>query len=154
MRFLGRLKETDQEPGAFASQLESFIAYLRDERGLSPSTIRAQRWQVDSFLKSLPVDRESFAELTIVEVDNFLSLQGKRGWGRVSVTTSARALRYAFSFDMRRLVVGVVLASLLPSTLRVCLKMKDFPLVRAGTMFSGSLPLPGDLAPGIYATTR
>jgi site-specific recombinase XerD len=96
MRFLGRLKEPYREPGAFASQLESFVAYLRDERGLSPSTIRTQRWQVDSFLKSLPVDRESLAELTIEEVDNFLSLQGKRGWGRVSVATSARALRSFF----------------------------------------------------------
>ena len=104
-RFLGRLKELDREPGTFAAQVESFATYLRDERGLSPHSIRGHRWQVERFLKSTAVaegKKGSLAELTIEEVDDFLTRQGEKGWGRASVATSASALRCFFRYAETR----------------------------------------------------
>lgn len=103
-RFLGRLKELDREPGAFAAQVEGFATYLRDERGLSPNSIRGHRWQVERFFKSTSIaeGKGSLAELTIEEVDDFLTRQGEKGWGRASVATSASALRCFFRYAEMR----------------------------------------------------
>ena len=96
LRFLGRVKEPYRQPGAFASQVEDFVAHLRDQRGLSPNTIQGRRWHVERFFESVTVSEGSLADLTIEDVDNFLSLKGKQGWCRVSVATSAKALRSFF----------------------------------------------------------
>jgi integrase/recombinase XerD len=96
LRFLGSLEEPRREPSTFAAQVEDFAAYLRDERGLSPMTIQGRCWHVERFFDALIASKGSPAELTVEDVDNFLSLLGKQGWCRVSVATSAKALRSFF----------------------------------------------------------
>jgi len=71
LRFLGRVKEPCRQPGAFASQVEDFVAHLRDQRGLSPNTIQGRRWHVERFFESVTVSEGSLADLTIEDVDNF-----------------------------------------------------------------------------------
>ena len=94
--FRGCLEESRNEPGAFAGQVDEFVTYVREERGLSSSTIRNLRWHVESFLDGLGSQCRSFAEVSIEAVDAFLTLKGKQGWGRVSIATSAKALRSFF----------------------------------------------------------
>lgn len=96
LRFLGCLEEPCGETGAFAAQVDDFVAYLRDIRGLSPNTIQGRRWHVERFFESCIVGDGSLAALTIEDVDNFLDLKGKRGWCRISLATSAKALRSFF----------------------------------------------------------
>jgi hypothetical protein len=98
LRFLGCLEETRNEPGGFASQVDKFITHLRNERGLSENTLRDRRWHVERFFQTSPMSKSSIAQVTAEDIDNFLSRQGKRGWCRVSVASSATALRSFFRY--------------------------------------------------------
>jgi site-specific recombinase XerD len=103
LRFLGCLEERSAEPNAFAGQVDDFIAYLRDERGLSTSSLHARRWHVECFLQTSLKSNGSIAQVTAEDIDKFLSLKGKQGWCRVSVATSVTALRSFFRFaEMRQ----------------------------------------------------
>jgi len=94
--FLGRLEVPKPKIVPFANQLADFAAYRRDERGLSPATIRNQNWHVEKFLGWLGERNRSFTDVSLEDVDAFLSDKGRQGWCRVSVATSAKALRSFF----------------------------------------------------------
>ena len=96
LRFLGRLEVHDKNPLPFADLVEHFAAWMRDQRGLSEVTIRHRCWHTQKFLKWLDGQNRSFEEVSLQELDAFLSLQAAQGWGRVSVATSAKALRSFF----------------------------------------------------------
>lgn len=96
LHFLGRLEEPKPKIVPFADRLADFAAYRRDERGLSPATIRGQGWHVEKFLAWFGEQNRSFDEVSLEDVDAFLACNGKQGWGRVSVATSAKALRAFF----------------------------------------------------------
>ena len=93
LHFLGRLEEPQPKIVPFADRLADFAAYQRDECGLSPVTIRGQGWHGEKFLGWLGEQNRSLDEVSLEDVDAFLAGNGKRGWGRVSVSTSAQALR-------------------------------------------------------------
>jgi site-specific recombinase XerD len=92
LHFLGRLAEPPPKIDPFADRLADFAAYQREERGLSPATIGGQSWQVQKFLSWLVEQNRSFDEVSLEDIDACLASNGKRGWGRVSVSTSAKAL--------------------------------------------------------------
>lgn len=101
--FLGQLDEpAPNEPKAHCEKVDDFIAYQHDERGLSASTLANQRWQVETFLEHLGVEKSSIADITVADVDAFLHVKGRDGWSRVSVATSAHALRAFFRHAQRR----------------------------------------------------
>jgi integrase/recombinase XerD len=100
--FLGRFEEPPPRILPFADRLADFAAYQRDERGLSGSTIRGQGWQVEKFLSWLGQQNRSFDDVSLEDVDTFLAGNGKLGWGRVSVSTSAKALRAFFRYAAAR----------------------------------------------------
>ena len=82
----------------FADRLADFAAYRRDERGLSPVTIRNQGWHLEKFLGWMEDQSRSFVNVSLEDVDAFLASHGKQGWGRVSVASSAKALRAFFRY--------------------------------------------------------
>jgi len=96
LHFLGRLEVPKPKIVPFADRLADFAAYQRDERGLSPATIRNQSWHVEKLLGWLGEQNRCFDNVSLEDVDAFLAANGKRGWGRVSVATSAKALRAFF----------------------------------------------------------
>jgi site-specific recombinase XerD len=96
LRFLGRLEVPKPKLVPFADRLADFAAYRRDERGLSPATIRNQSWHVNKFLCRLGEQHRSFDSVSLEDVDTFLATNGKQAWCRVSVATSAKALRAFF----------------------------------------------------------
>jgi integrase/recombinase XerD len=98
LRFLGRLEGHDKKPLPFADLVAHFAACMRDQRGLSEVTIRNRCWHAQKFLNWLDGQNRSFGEVSLQELDAFLSLQAAQGWGRVSVATSAQALRSFFRF--------------------------------------------------------
>jgi integrase/recombinase XerD len=102
LSFLGRLEVPKPRSVPFADQLADFAAYRRDERGLSPSTIRNQSWHVEKFLRWLGEQNRSLANISLEDVDAFLTSEGKQGWGRVSLATSAKALRAFFKHAAAR----------------------------------------------------
>jgi integrase/recombinase XerD len=96
LRFLGRLEESRAKTLPFADRRANFAAYQHSERGLSAVTIRGQSWHVEKFLSRLGEQNRSFGDVCLEDVDAFLASNGKRGWGRRSVSTSVQALRTFF----------------------------------------------------------
>ena len=96
LHFLGRLEEPRPKAVPFADRLADFAAYQHDERGLSAVTIRSQGWHVEKFLSWLGEQNRSFDNVCLEDIDAFLAGNGKRGWGRVSVATCAKARRAFF----------------------------------------------------------
>jgi integrase/recombinase XerD len=96
LRFLGRLEAPDRKPLPFAELVEHFAAWMREQRGLSEVTIGNRCWHARRFLNWLDGENRLFEQVSLEELDAFLSLQAVQGWGRVSVATSARALRSFF----------------------------------------------------------
>jgi site-specific recombinase XerD len=98
LHFLRRLEEPRPKILPFADRLADFAAYRRDERGLSPVTIRNQGWHLEKFLGWMEDQSRSFNDVSLEDVDAFLASNGKQGWGRVSVASSAKALRAFFRY--------------------------------------------------------
>ena len=96
LRFLGRLEVPKPKIMPFADRIADFAAQRRDERGLSPATVRSQNWHVEKFLEWLGEQNRSFDNVSLEDVDAFLAAKGKQGWGRVSVAIGAKALRAFF----------------------------------------------------------
>lgn len=103
LRFLGILEDSPHgERNVFSGQVDDFIAQLRDERGLSPNTVRCQRWQVEGFLEHVSSSKASIASITVGDIDGFLESKGRENWCRVSVASCAAALRSFFRYAERR----------------------------------------------------
>jgi len=102
LQFLGRLEAPKPKALPFANQLSDFAAYRRDERGLSPATIRIQNWHVETFLGWLSHQDRSLANVSLQEVHTFLASKGEQSWCRVSVASSAKALRAFFRYASAR----------------------------------------------------
>lgn len=94
-RFLGCLAPPPLRRRIFAAEIDDFAAYMRDERGLSPATIRNRCWHVENFLGTVDGNRP-IAEIGLEDFDAFLVLKGTQGWCRVSVASAAEALRAFF----------------------------------------------------------
>ena len=102
LRFLGRLEVPKTKIVPFAERVSDFAAYRRDEQGLSPATVRNQSWHVEKFLWWLSDQNRLFDNVSLDDVDGFLAAKGRQGWGRVSVATSAKALRAFFKHAAMR----------------------------------------------------
>jgi site-specific recombinase XerD len=111
LHFLGRLEMMKPKIVPFAERLAEFTAYRRDERGLSPATTRNQSWHVEKFLSWLSEQNRSLADASLEDVDAFLAHNGKQGWARVSVATSAKALRAFFKHAAVRGWCGASIAA-------------------------------------------
>jgi site-specific recombinase XerD len=96
LRFLRRLQEAQPAPSPCADLIQGFVLYMREERGLSEATIRGRSWQVEKLLAWLMSQNRCLAEISIRDIDAFLSGKGGQDWGRVSVATSVKALRSFF----------------------------------------------------------
>ena len=96
LRFLGRLYIPEPEPKPFASLVDRFVDDLH-ERGLSSTTIANYQWHIERFLSWFGTQQQVFVEVTVVDTDVFLARQGAH-WCRVSIATSAKALRAFFRY--------------------------------------------------------
>ena len=97
LRFLGRLHIPEPEPKPFASLVKHFVNDLQHERGLSPATIANYQWHIERFLTRFSTQQRGFAEVSVADTDAFLTHHGAH-WCRVSIATSAKALRAFFRY--------------------------------------------------------
>ena len=96
LHFLGRLQDSESQQRPNEHIVQDFASFMRNERGLSDVTVRARCWHTNKFLDWLNRQNRSFDDVALQDVDTFLAEHGKTGWGRVSVATSANALRAFF----------------------------------------------------------
>ena len=97
LQFLGRLTIPEPEPKPFASLVEHFTNNLQNERGLSSVTVANYQWHIERFLTWFSTQQQIFLEVSVADTDAFLARQGRR-WRRVSIATSAKALRAFFRY--------------------------------------------------------
>ena len=98
LRFLDYLEDRHCNTEPFAHYVESFINYMRDQRGISPFTITNYREAVMNFLASAWHPGISLSAISIKDIDGYLAHQGKHGWSRASLHTLASALRVFFRY--------------------------------------------------------
>jgi site-specific recombinase XerD len=97
LRYMGRLCVPEPAPKPFASLIDTFISHLQHERGLSTATMSNYRWHVEHFLTDFSTEGNPFAEVRVEDADAFLARQGAH-WCRVSIASSAKALRAFFRY--------------------------------------------------------
>jgi integrase/recombinase XerD len=97
LRYLGRVCIPEPAPKPFAPLVDAFVCYLQHERGLSTATMANYQWHVQLFLTDFSARHCPFAEVCVEDADAFLAHQGAR-WCRVSVASSAKALRAFFRY--------------------------------------------------------
>jgi integrase/recombinase XerD len=81
LHFLGCLEEPQPKTVPFADRLADFAAYQRDERGLSPATIRGQGWQVEKFFDLVGRAESIFRRCFLGRCGHVSGRQRKAGWG-------------------------------------------------------------------------
>lgn len=92
-QFLGWLEPPAIPAIPEREKIDAHHKFLRDERGLSESTIRRYGWHATRLLKQLDDSRRSLRDLSILDVDAYLSKKASEGWQRRSLRTAADALR-------------------------------------------------------------
>jgi integrase/recombinase XerD len=102
LRFLERFREAEPQQRPYQQLVQDFASFMRDARGLSEVTVHDCCWHVEKFLDWLVGQHRGFEEVALRDVDAFLAWNGNRGWCRVSVATSAKALRSFFGYAETR----------------------------------------------------
>ena len=77
----------------FASTLDDFVSWMRDERGLTPCTIDQWRRQVASFLRWCGQTDRDLAMLQPMDVDAYFVTDRAQRWSRISAGHIAKMLR-------------------------------------------------------------
>jgi integrase/recombinase XerD len=111
LRFLGRFDEPTMEPLPFEWVIEEYSGWLSTERGLSSVTIYNYSWQLKLFLQWCGEHYRPFANIQISDVDTFLTSLGDKGWCRVSIVSSAKALKSFFNYAGQRSWCNPMIAS-------------------------------------------
>lgn len=96
--FLGRLQAPRAVHTGFSRRISAFERYMREERGLSPATIRMRCEALGWFSAFLPERRRVLDEISVADVDAFLATKGSAGWSRASVDVLAGSLRSFFRY--------------------------------------------------------
>lgn len=92
LRFLDWWREPD-EPLVCRDQLDGYVAWMRDERGFTPSTVEQWGRTTTRFLRWCTQTGRQLGELTAGDIDNYVAIQGKGRWTRVSIANTVSALR-------------------------------------------------------------
>ena len=102
LRWWGRLMERPAAAAPpFGSLLDGFKAYMANEQGLTPLSIRSHAWKTKTFLAWYWPHGRAFADVTLQDVDAFLTVKGHGTWSRRSVNIAGQALRAFFRYAER-----------------------------------------------------
>jgi site-specific recombinase XerD len=92
LRFLGWWREP-ATPILHRDRLERYIAWMRDERGFTPSTVEQWGRTTTRFLRWCAQAGRQLGDLTPSDIDTYITRQGKGRWKRVSTASAVSALR-------------------------------------------------------------
>jgi len=103
LAFLGRLHQPEIPRQPFAQLIEEFASYMKEERGLSPVTVRKRCQHVTQFLCRFDEQHRPFNEVSILDLDAAIARKGEQdGYSRSSMRTYANALRAFFHYAEQR----------------------------------------------------
>ena len=92
LRFLGWWRE----PAilfSYQSHLDRYIAWMRDDRGFTPSTVEQLGRTIRRFLRWCEQVNRQLGDLRAEDIDDYIATQGTGRWARVSTANIASTLR-------------------------------------------------------------
>lgn len=92
LKFLGWWR-TAHNPIAFEDDLEHFVRWMRDERGLASSTVLQWRETAATFLRWYAQTGRDLSQLHPEDIDSYFNTYGAGRWGRVSISYMVGMLR-------------------------------------------------------------
>lgn len=92
LRFLGWWREYTVEV-PFQGLLDRYVTWMRDERGLTASTVVQWQYRAKIFLQWCATTDRQLLDLRPVDIDHYFVSEGAQRWCRVSVSGVASALR-------------------------------------------------------------
>jgi integrase/recombinase XerD len=75
------------------SELDRYVAWMRDDRGFTPSTVEQWARIAGRFLRWGEKANRQLADLKVGDIDEYFATQGAGRWSRVSIGNTAAALR-------------------------------------------------------------
>jgi integrase/recombinase XerD len=101
LRFLGWWRE----PSAgfeYQSQLDEYVRWMRDERGFTSSTFEQWTRVIGRFLRWCDQTNRQLGDLQAGDIDAYFVTQATGRWSRVSVASTASALRVFLRYAGKR----------------------------------------------------
>lgn len=92
LKFLGWWREPTVML-SYQGQLDQYVVWMRDERGLTPSTVEQWGRMAGRFLLWCERSNRQLEDLKAEDIDNYIATQGAGRWGRVSIAHVTSALR-------------------------------------------------------------
>jgi integrase/recombinase XerD len=97
LRFLGRLHQPEVRQHC-ASNLDAFLQFLKDERGLAPVTISIRRFCLSRFLNWAGDQSKTLKELTAEDISHYFCSATVHRWKRTTISVHVNSLRHFFRF--------------------------------------------------------
>lgn len=92
LKFLGWWR-TPPNPVPFADDLDQFVRWMRDERGLAERTVRQWQDTAATFLRWYAQTGRNLSELHPQDIDAYFTTYGAGRWGRVAISYMVGMLR-------------------------------------------------------------
>ena len=92
LRFLGWWRKPPVL-SQYQGQLDQYVAWMRDDRGFTPSTVEQWERMARRFLRWCEKRNHQLTNLQAVDIDDYFATQGIGRWSRVSMVNTASALR-------------------------------------------------------------
>jgi len=103
LTFLNRLRTPPKPVTVYDQMLAEFRAFMEEDRGLSPATVKGCCSSVRPFLIQLLDGRRSLQRITVSDVDSLLAQKvNKEHYARVSIRDYASSLRSFFRYAEKR----------------------------------------------------
>jgi len=102
LRSAGALPPVAIRSFPFSIELNIYSSYMRDERGLSVTTIVNRRKHLRWFFSCLGPDIHSLGDVTLDHIDSFVEAAAHRGWTRRSLHQLGDSLRMFFRYAAQR----------------------------------------------------
>lgn len=96
LQFVGQLQEPKDLAARAAEHralLDDFALSMKDDRGLSPATIRNRRWHVGKFLTWFLDGGRRLSELQLKHIDEFFRILHGSGYSKVTAKIYANGIR-------------------------------------------------------------
>jgi integrase/recombinase XerD len=100
LRFLGWWREPAVS-FSHGAQFDRYVAWMRDERGFTPSTVEQWGRTTRRFLRWCEEAGRQLGNLTAGDIDNYVATQGKGRWARVSIANIVSCLRAFLRYAAR-----------------------------------------------------
>lgn len=97
LKFLGWWREPAIQ-FSYHRHLDRYVAWMRDERGLTPSTVEQWGRATMRFLRWYEQTDRQLGEMRAEDIDRYIATEGAGRWARVSIANVVSALRAFFRY--------------------------------------------------------